>query len=117
MAMTQARGKEVAAAATLAGAAAIGGKVARDKLSGSGDEDEQAYRLHTGEATPEGLRRIARGQLDGAQVELKGTPKRKVAAAVHDTRKSLKRVRAAVRLARDAIGEETYKQENRAFRD
>jgi CHAD domain-containing protein len=116
MARTQARGKEVAAAATLAGAAAVGGKVAWDKLSSHGDEAE-AYRLHTGEPTPEGLRRIARGQLDQAQAELKGAPKRKVAAAVHDTRKSLKRLRAAVRLGRDALGEGTYKQENRAFRD
>src|SRR4051812_45150108 len=90
---------------------------ARDKLSGPGDEAEQEYRLHTGEPTPEGLRRIARGQLDRAQSELKGAPKRRLAAAVHDTRKSLKRLRAAVRLGRDALGEETYEQENRAFRD
>jgi hypothetical protein len=61
--MTQARGSEVAAAATLGGAAAVGGKVAWDKLSGPGDEAERAYRLHTGEPTPEGLWRIARGQL------------------------------------------------------
>jgi CHAD domain-containing protein len=107
----------VAAAATLAGAAAVGGKVALDKLSGPGDEAEQAYRLHAGEPTPDGLRRIARGQLDRAQAELKGAPKRKLAAAVHDTRKSLKRLRAAVRLGRDALGEGTYKQENGAFRD
>jgi CHAD domain-containing protein len=117
MARTQARGKEVAAAATLAGAAAVGGKVAWDKLASHGDEAEQAYRLHTGEPTPEGLRRIARGQLDRAQAELKRAPKRKVAAAVHDARKSLKRLRAAVRLGRDALGEGTYEQENRAFRD
>jgi CHAD domain-containing protein len=117
MARSHARGKEVAAAATLAGAAAVGGKVAWDKLSGPGDEAEQAYRLHTGEPTPEGLRRIARGQLDSAQAELKGAPKRKVAVAVHDTRKSLKRLRAAARLGRDALGEGTYKRENRAFRD
>jgi CHAD domain-containing protein len=36
---------------------------------------------------------------------------------VHDTRKSLKRLRAVVRLGRDALGEGTYKRENRAFRD
>jgi CHAD domain-containing protein len=117
MALTQARGKEVAAAATLGGAAAVGGKVAWDKLSGPGDEAERAYRLHTGEPTPEGLRRIARGQLDQAESDLKGAPKRKLAAAVHDTRKSLKRLRAAVRLGRGALGEGIYKQENAAFRD
>jgi CHAD domain-containing protein len=117
MAKTQARGREVAAAATLAGAAAVGGKVAWDKFSDAGDEAEQAYRLHTGEPTPEGLRRIARGQLDRAHAELEGAPKRKLAAAVHDARKSLKRLRAAVRLGRDALGEVTYKRENRALRD
>jgi CHAD domain-containing protein len=117
MAKTEAGGREAAAAATLAGAAAVGGKVAWDKLSGRGDEAEQAYRLHTGEPTPEGLRRIARGQLDRAHAELKGAPKRKLAVAVHDTRKSLKRLRAAVRLGRGALGEGTYEQENRAFRD
>jgi CHAD domain-containing protein len=117
MAKTEPRGREVAAAATLAGAAEVGAKVALDKLSGPGDEAEQAYRLHTGERTPEGLRRIARGQLDRAQAELKSAPKRKLGGAVHDTRKSLKRLRAAVRLGRDALGEGTYKQENRAFRD
>jgi CHAD domain-containing protein len=117
MAKTEAGGREVAVATTLAGAAAVGGKVAWDKLSGPGDEDEQAYRLRTGEPTPEGLRRIARGQLDRAHAELKGAPKRKLAVAVHDTRKSLKRLRAAVRLGRDALGEGTYKRENQAFRD
>jgi CHAD domain-containing protein len=117
MAKTEAGGREVALATTLAGAAAVGGKVAWDKLSGPGDEDEQAYGLRTGEPTPEGLRRIARGQLDRAQAELKGAPKRKLAVAVHDTRKSLKRLRAAVRLGRDALGEGTYKRENQAFRD
>ncbi len=63
------------------------------------------------------IRRIARGQLDQAEAELKNAPKRKLAAAVHDTRKSLKRLRATVRLGRDALGEETYKRENQAFRD
>ena len=109
--------KEVAAAAALAGAAAAGGKVAWDKLSGPGDDEEQAFRLHTGEPTPDGMRRIARGQLDRAEAELKGAPKRKLAAGVHDTRKSLKRLRALVRLGRDALGEETYEHENQAFRD
>jgi CHAD domain len=37
--------------------------------------------------------------------------------AVHETRKSLKRLRATVRLARDELGEETYRRENVAFRD
>ena len=114
--MKQARGREVAVAATLASAAAVGGKVAWDKRS-SADDAERAYRLHEGEATPDGMRRIARGQLDQAQDQVRGASKRKLAPAVHDARKSLKRLRAAVRLGRDTLGEATYKQENAAFRD
>jgi len=36
---------------------------------------------------------------------------------VHETRKSLKRLRATVRLARDELGDEVYRRENVAFRD
>ena len=36
---------------------------------------------------------------------------------MHETRKSLKRLRATVRLARDELGDEVYRRENVAFRD
>ena len=36
---------------------------------------------------------------------------------MHDTRKRFKRLRATVRLARGALGEEAYRRENIAFRD
>ena len=36
---------------------------------------------------------------------------------MHDARKGFKRLRATVRLARGALGEETYRRENVAFRD
>lgn len=52
-----------------------------------------------------------------AHAELSESPKRKLAGAVHDTRKSFKRLRATVRLARGAVGEEIYARENAAFRD
>jgi CHAD domain-containing protein len=109
--------KEVAAAGALVGAAALGGKVALDRLAGSKRDAERAFRLHEDEPVPDGIRRIARGQLDGAHDEIEGASKRKLAAAVHDTRKALKRLRATVRLARGSIGEDTYRVENTAFRD
>jgi CHAD domain-containing protein len=109
--------KEVAAAAAVVGAAALGGKVAWDKRAGSKREAERAFRLYKSEPVPDGIRRIARGQLDQAHDELAGSPKRKLAGAVHDTRKSFKRLRATVRLARDGIGDDTYRRENTAFRD
>ncbi len=65
---------------------------------------------------PDGIRRIARGQLQDARDELDGTPARRLGEAVHATRKRIKRLRACVRLARDAIGERTYDRENTTLR-
>jgi CHAD domain-containing protein len=108
--------REVGAAAAVVGAAAIAGKLAWDGRADS-KRDEQAFRLYEDETIPDGIRRVARGQLDLARAELAESPKRKLANAVHDTRKSLKRLRATVRLARGAIGDEIYRRENAAFRD
>jgi hypothetical protein len=114
------RERELAAAAAgLAGAAAVGGKLALSKRAGARrrSKTEQAFRLHKDELVPDGIRRIARGQLDAAHARLDGRPRRKLATGVHETRKSFKRLRATARLARGAIGEETYARENAAFRD
>jgi CHAD domain-containing protein len=109
---------EAAAAAVVTGAAAVGGKLAKDKLSASrAREAARAYRLNGGEYVPDGMRRIARGQLDAGIEELEGQPNRKLDEAVHETRKRLKRLRASLRLERFAIGDETYRRENAAFRD
>ncbi len=109
--------KEVAAAAALVGAAVVGGKLALDKRASSKDNSERAFRLYKDEPTPDGIRRIARGQLDQAHDGLTGGPKRRLAASVHDARKDFKRLRATVRLAREGLGDETYRRENVAFRD
>ncbi len=77
---------------------------------------DRAYRLHTGEHVPDGIRRIARGQLQDAAEELDRTPSRRIGQAVHNTRKRFKRLRACVRLARGGIGEPAYERENTAFR-
>ena len=107
-----------AAAAVVTGAAAVGGKLAKDKLSASRRREEaRAYRLEDGEFVPDGMRRIARGQLDAGIEELKGQPGRKLDEAVHETRKRLKRLRASLRLGRDAMVDAAYRRENAAFRD
>jgi CHAD domain-containing protein len=107
-----------AAAAVATGAAAVGGKLAKDKLSEKRAQDRaRAYRLRRGEAVPDGMRRIARGQLEAGIEELDGQPNRKLDEAVHSTRKRLKRLRAALRLERGAIGDEAYRRENTVFRD
>jgi CHAD domain-containing protein len=109
--------REVGAAAAVVGGAAIAGKLVWDRRADAERETEQAFRLYRDEAIPDGIRRVARGQLDRAHAELAEAPKRKLAAAVHDTRKSLKRLRTTVRLARGAIGNDIYRRENAAFRD
>src|SRR5919201_1891793 len=109
---------EAAAAAVVTGAAAVGGKLAKDKISASrARDDARAYRLRSGEFVPDGMRRIARGQLDAGIEELEGQPNRKLDQAVHETRKRLKRLRASLRLERFGIGDEIYRRENAAFRD
>jgi CHAD domain-containing protein len=110
--------REAAAAVALTGAAAVGGKLVLDKVSAGRREDgARAYRLGQAEFVPDGMRRIARGQLDAGLEELAGQPNRGLDEAVHETRKRLKRLRAALRLGRSAIGAETYRRENAAFRD
>lgn len=111
------RPKEAAAAAVLTGAAAVGGKLAKDRLVSGADADARAYRLTRNEFVPDGMRRITRGQLDQGIEELAGQPNRRLDDAVHETRKRLKRLRASLRLERSAIGDETYRRENAAFRD
>jgi CHAD domain-containing protein len=80
-------------------------------------EDPRRFRLREGERVPSGLRRIACGQLELAIERLEGRTDEQLDAAVHETRKSLKRLRATVRLARDELGDEAYRRENGAFRE
>jgi CHAD domain-containing protein len=78
-----------------------------------------AYRLRKNEDAADGVRRIARAQLDlaGESLEAGTAPGGDLDAAVHDARKALKRLRALVRLSRDALGDEAYRRENAIFRD
>ncbi|HEX8156001.1 MAG TPA: CHAD domain-containing protein [Solirubrobacteraceae bacterium] len=85
-------------------------------VAATSDQPDRKYRLRVDEYLPDGIRRIARGQLHNAHDDLSGASRRQFAEAVHETRKRLKRLRASVRLARDGIGQETYERENAAFR-
>ena len=79
-------------------------------------EPDRRFSLRTDEHIPDGIRRIARGQLHGARDELERTQPRRVGEAVHSVRKHFKRLRTSVRVARNALGEQTYQRENTAFR-
>ncbi|HEY2712176.1 MAG TPA: CHAD domain-containing protein [Chthoniobacterales bacterium] len=76
-----------------------------------------AYRLKCDEVPAAGLRRMAREQLQGALREITGANRAGVSAAVHATRKHIKKVRALLRLVRNELGEEVFKEENRRLRD
>jgi CHAD domain-containing protein len=78
---------------------------------------KRVFRLQPGEGAADGIRRIARGQIDEALDQLSGKGEGDIGAAVHEARKSLKRLRAVVRLARDELGDDVYRHENATFRD
>jgi CHAD domain-containing protein len=80
-------------------------------------QDQRRFRLDDGERAPDGVRRIARGQLDMSIERLNGDTDEDLGTAVHETRKSLKRLRAIARLARDELGDDAYRCQNVAFRD
>jgi CHAD domain-containing protein len=74
-----------------------------------------AFRFKLGEPFEDGCRRIALEQIERAQSQLHD--KSNHAVSVHETRKSLKRLRALLRLIRPAIGEGAFKDENAQLRD
>jgi adenylate cyclase len=76
------------------------------------------YRLDgDGDGVAASVRAVVRGRLDKATGGLAAAEGDALAEAVHSARKSLKRVRSCLRLVRDALGDETYRAENAAFRD
>jgi CHAD domain-containing protein len=107
--------KEIAAAVATAGAVAVGGKLAKDRISGKRAQKRE-YRLHREESPPDGIRRIARGQVDNSAELLAKASGREIGEAVHETRKSLKRLRALVKISRPALGDARYRRENAEFR-
>ena len=64
------------------------------------------------------MRRVIVGRLGKAADRLREpSDGDELAEAIHGARKDLKKARAALRLIRDELGEETFKRENRALRD
>src|SRR3954447_9001849 len=60
--------------------------------------DERVFRLRVDEPVPDGIRRIALGQIDDILDRLEGRSGEDVGTAIHESRKSLKRLRTVVRL-------------------
>jgi CYTH domain-containing protein/CHAD domain-containing protein len=78
---------------------------------------EPDFGLRTGELLGDGLRRVVRGQIDAASDQLRGQQGGDPAEAVHEVRKSFKRIRATLKLARDELPPDVYEREIAAFRD
>lgn len=74
------------------------------------------YRLKANEDFSHGLRRIVLEQLDKALDNLKPTVRNKD-EAIHDARVCIKKIRAALRLISDSLGNKIYKAEDTAYRD
>ena len=75
-----------------------------------------AYRFKRGESVPEGVRRIVREEIGSAEQNLRGKSGANRDEAVHDARKSIKKVRALLRLVRPELGS-SFTAENIRLRD
>ena len=74
-----------------------------------------SFRLKDDESVQHAVSRIARHEIDAMRAQLRAGPARR--EAIHEARKSSKKLRAVVRLMRDAIGEKSYRRENATLRD
>ena len=78
---------------------------------------ERAYRIDPALPVPDEVRRVARGRIDHALDELRGTSDSTRPEAIHEARKDMKKLRALLRLVRDELGDDVYGRENDCFRD
>src|SRR6266849_4654696 len=75
-----------------------------------------SYCLKLREPLSDGLKRIFREQIQSA-LELCRHPAKQRAVTVHEVRKYLKKLRAALRLAKDEVGKNRYACEDRCVRE
>jgi CHAD domain-containing protein len=103
----------VAGTAAVAAAAAV--KAGVDARTRRRTRRERRFRLGASEPADEGLRRIARGQLEIAEEGLERGDK--AGDGIHAARKALKRTRTLLRLARDELGNGAYREQNARLRE
>lgn len=75
-----------------------------------------SYRLELDESIPDGIRRIATEQADKALFSLTESDE-SMDERIHDARKRFKKIRAVLRIFRDATDQVVYQDENACFRD
>lgn len=76
-----------------------------------------SFELKRDQSLRKGLRRIVQNEIDSALEGLTAEHPASRDEAVHEARKSFKKIRAVLRLVRPVIGEASYHAENIAFRD
>src|SRR3954463_954491 len=76
-----------------------------------------AYRLALTDDPPNALRRCAREQIEDAVAMLDERGGDDPAEAIHEARKSVKKTRALLRIARPALPRRSYRMENHSLRD
>ena len=93
----------------------IGAERARRSRRSRLRRDRRRYRLRSGEPLPAALHRILDGRFEVAiaELECRGGDR---ARAVHDARTAIKRLRSALRLVRDALGEKRFRDVNAELR-
>jgi CHAD domain-containing protein len=115
-----ARGKSLTAAIVVVG---VGvslalAKIERDRrMAAARLRRERRPSLLVDELPAPGLRRVILGQLDLAIELLEDHPGEAGDQTVHELRKTLKRLRALMRLLRHALGSKRFARENAALRD
>ena len=110
--------RRLAAAAAGGAAATVAGSHVGKLLGRDGrGVDSSAYRLLSGEPVADGIRRVVTARVDDALAELRGESDSDPADAVHEARKDMKKIRSAIRLVRDPLGDEVYRRENEHYRD
>jgi CHAD domain-containing protein len=75
-----------------------------------------AFRLKLREPLPEGLKRVFREEIDSA-LHMCQHPAKERGVTVHEVRKHLKKLRAAMRLAIGQVGKNCHAQEDRCVRE
>ncbi len=107
-----------ASAAVAAGGALAAGKAVHELVADRAERKRaRRFRLEPGESAREGIARVARGQLDLAIELLQSGGGGDRAESVHEARKALKRLRTVLRLCKQWLGEERFRQENTILRD
>ena len=108
--------QKAAVGAAAVRAAAAAGKTLVDRATARRDRrTKEGFSLFADETVPDGVRRIARSQIEAGVDLLRSDGDRET--AVHETRKSIKRTRALLRLARGDLEAATYRFENDTLRN